>query len=248
MSSKDHFSIQSDIYAKYRPKYPDELFRFLSGLCPEHELVWDCATGNGQAASSLSQYFKKVYASDLSPQQISNSVQKDNIQYNIEQAEKCTLPDDSVDLITVATAIHWFGILNFYEQVHRVLKPAGILAVWGYAGCTINEQLDKVLNNFAFNTLEKYWPPETKLNWKDRYESLPFPYPIMKTEPFVATALYNLEDLLNYLFSWSATQKFIQKHRKNPVDDIRSELLRAWGNPDEKKIVKWNLHFKCGRK
>lgn len=62
MTFRDYFSDHAQQYAQYRPHYPRELFDFLSGIVPRHELVWDCGTGNGQAALSLAQYFGKVVA------------------------------------------------------------------------------------------------------------------------------------------------------------------------------------------
>ena len=46
MKFEDQFSKQSELYKRYRPGYPDELFQFLFDVCKDHELVWDCATGN----------------------------------------------------------------------------------------------------------------------------------------------------------------------------------------------------------
>ena len=103
---KDYFSKQSGLYAKNRPGYPDELFITLASLCKTHLSAWDCATGNGQCAVSLSKYFKKVFASDGSALQIANSFKRDNIIYRVEQAEQCSLPDAEADIVTVATAIH----------------------------------------------------------------------------------------------------------------------------------------------
>lgn len=62
------FSHQADYYTKYRPTYPQELYDFALTLVNERDLVWDVATGNGQAAAHLSSYFKQVYATDLSQQ------------------------------------------------------------------------------------------------------------------------------------------------------------------------------------
>lgn len=56
----------------------------------------------------------------------------ENIEYRLESAEQCTIEDKSIDLITVAQAIHWFDFNVFYKQVHRVLKPGGIIAAWAY--------------------------------------------------------------------------------------------------------------------
>jgi len=49
----DNFSSKSKEYSFSRPDYPDKLFRFLSDITPNRDLVWDCATGNGQAAIGL---------------------------------------------------------------------------------------------------------------------------------------------------------------------------------------------------
>ena len=47
---KDNFSKDSDLYAKYRPTYPKELFTYLFDLVENKDFAWDCATGNGQVA------------------------------------------------------------------------------------------------------------------------------------------------------------------------------------------------------
>ena len=67
---KDHFSGHAVEYAKFRPHYPDELFEYLALISPRHELAWDCATGNGQAAVGLARHFDSVIATDASAQQL----------------------------------------------------------------------------------------------------------------------------------------------------------------------------------
>src|SRR5687768_1096062 len=108
-SYKDHFSRQASIYAAYRPGYPNELFGYLSSLCTEHQLAWDCGTGNGQAAQAMTPYFERVYASDPSEQQIKNAFLHDKINYQVERAEQSSLGDSTVDLVVVANALHWFS-------------------------------------------------------------------------------------------------------------------------------------------
>ena len=53
MTFPDHFSDHADRYEAFRPTYPDALFAYLATLAPSHDLAWDCATGNGQAALGL---------------------------------------------------------------------------------------------------------------------------------------------------------------------------------------------------
>ncbi len=243
-----HFSKQSTYYAKSRPKYPSALFDFISSLCQQHHLAWDCATGNGQAALSLTNYFDTIFATDFSPQQISNATLHPKIIYQVQNVEECSLENHSVDLITVATAAHWFNHSSFYAQVNRVLKANGVLAIWSYGGTKISPAIDDIINPFAFELLEPYWPPETKLNWLYKYETLPFPYPLITAPPFTATASMNLDLFCNYLFSWSAVQQYINRHKKNPVELIYDNLKKQWGNPKEEKEIIWDLFMKCGRK
>ena len=122
MSFQDHFSRQSGIYLKARPTYPDELFAYLASLAPSNEVCWDCATGNGQAAISLASHFKKVIATDGSQQQIDKAIQKEGVEYRVGTAEDSFLKDKSIDLITVATAAHWFNHDKFYAEALRVAK------------------------------------------------------------------------------------------------------------------------------
>ena len=113
MQFKDNFSAQSDLYVKFRPTYPLELYEFLSSLVNGRDLVWDCGTGNGQAARHLKAYFKKVIATDPSEQQIRNCIPENGIEYRVEKSEESSLSTGSADLITVATALHWFNFDKF---------------------------------------------------------------------------------------------------------------------------------------
>ena len=159
MSFQDHFSRQAETYLKGRPTYPDELFAYLASIAPAKDVCWDCATGNGQAAISLAQHFKKVIATDGSRQQIDSAMPRPNIEYRVATAEQSGLPDHSVDLITVATAAHWFDHNAFYSEAQRVVKPNGILAVWAYSEARISAEIDVLMEWFMYDFLQDYWPP-----------------------------------------------------------------------------------------
>lgn len=96
------------------------------------ELAWDCATGNGQAAAILAEYFDRVVASDASARQIENARAGPNVRFAVFPAEKAELEDASVDLITVAQALHWFHFDDFYRKARRVAKKGGDIAAWTY--------------------------------------------------------------------------------------------------------------------
>src|SRR5690349_15303419 len=129
----DHFSGLASRYADFRPHYPAALFDYLAALVPGNAQVWDCAAGNGQASIDLAQRFSKVIATDASPEQIASATARHNVEYRVALAEQSGLADTSVDLVTVAQALHWFDLNRFFAEVQRVLKPGGVLAIWTYA-------------------------------------------------------------------------------------------------------------------
>ena len=145
---KDHFSNHADLYLRYRPLYPANLYTFLSSLTKHHTLAWDCGSGNGQAAIGLAAFYNQVVATDASEQQISNSLPHDKIKYKVEKAEHTSFESHSVDIVTIANALHWFDFDLFYKEVNRVLKSDGVIAVWTYELPTISPEVDIILRDF----------------------------------------------------------------------------------------------------
>jgi ubiquinone/menaquinone biosynthesis C-methylase UbiE len=94
-----------------------------------------------------------------------NIGERDNITYDVFPAEKANIQDNSVDLIIVAQAVHWFDFELFYQEVRRVgTRNNGIIAVWSYGIHKINPEVDKISEKLTVEgeILGNYWPPETK--------------------------------------------------------------------------------------
>ena len=245
MSFQDHFSRQSAMYLKARPTYPDELFGYLANLAPAKELCWDCATGNGQAAISIAQYFKHVIATDGSAQQIEKGIQRPNIEYKVATAEHSGLANHSADLITVATAAHWFNHEAFYKEAERVTKPNGILAVWTYSEARISPAIDELMEWFMYDLLHDYWP-DGRWYVRGRYETLPFPFEQLSTPDFFCNMNWSRRQWLNYIQSWSAYNNYVAAQGTDPLELLLPELQILWPGDDIKPVV-WNLHLKCAR-
>ena len=111
----------------------DALFDWLASQCDRRDQAWDCATGTGQAATGIAPHFRHVYATDSSAGQIVRAEPASNITYAVAPAESCGLSDCSVDLITVAQALHWFDRDRFFAEVQRIARPRALLAVYGYS-------------------------------------------------------------------------------------------------------------------
>ena len=241
---KDNFSTQADVYAKYRPQYPDALFEYIMSFVKEKNLAWDCGTGNGQTAKKLSKYFDKVYATDISSKQIEHAAKKSNINYVVEPAEKTSLKNNTVDLVTVSQALHWFNFEKFYAEVKRVAKPTAVIAVWTYSLLQTDSVTDKLIHDYHFKTLEKYWDEERKYV-DDGYKTIPVPFKKIDNPEFFIELNWNTEDLEGYFNTWSALQKFIKVNNYNPVPDLMKEIKLNWPADECRKII-FPIHIKLG--
>jgi SAM-dependent methyltransferase len=243
----DHFSTLAAVYARYRPRYPVELFDFIAGLSPARECAWDCATGNGQAAEGLARYFRRVVATDASAEQIAAAKSAENIEYRVAPAENSGLPAASADVCTVAQALHWFHFERFYAEARRTVKPRGIVAVWMYGQSEITPDIDAITRDF-YRRISPYFPPERR--WIDeRYATIPFPFDEIAAPDFFMEARWNCADILGYYSSWSAVKEYQVRHRENPLTDVEPLLRKAWqGNPEETLSVRWKLALRIGRR
>jgi SAM-dependent methyltransferase len=246
MRFEDLFSRQAQVYARFRPRYPDALFAYLASIAPTHDLAWDCATGSGQAALGLAGHFKRVAATDASVQQIAHALPGETVKYWVGPAEHTALPSRSVDLVTTAQAVHWFDLDAFYQEVQRVLKPAGVLAVWCYHLAQIDPAIDRILAAFYFEVTGPFWPSRIRLV-DEHYRSLSFPFDELIPPAFVMEADWDLSGLTGFLNSWSVVQTFIEARGRHPLKEIQQDLLAAWGEPNRKRRVQWPLYFRIGR-
>lgn len=247
MNFEDHFSELASTYSKYRPTYPPKLFEYLSGCSIEHKQVWDCGTGNGQAAISLAEYFDNVIATDASKEQLEQAPIHPKIIFKNEPAEKVSLAEKSTDLVTVAAAVHWFNFEKFYTEVKRVLKPEGIIAVWGYHLFTITPTIDKLLIKYYKEILNNYWPEQFRYV-DTRYSDLPFPFEELTPPEFKMITEWNLDQVAGFLSSWSGSKIFHQNKGYHPLKEIWDELLLAWGDDKEKHLINWPLYMRIGKK
>lgn len=229
---KDYFSVQSTDYRDFRPTYPTVLFQFIANIAPGQALAWDCATGNGQAAVSLAAFFRKIIGTDASARQIQSALPHPKIEYRVCPAEHTDLETNSVDLITVAQALHWFDHKKFFLETQRVSKPKGILAIWSYRLHRITPEIDEIILKYYDAILGNYWPQERKMVDND-YAGIDCPFtPVAVPEAFNMRAYWNFSHLLGYLNTWSAARLYSQKNQTNAFALIQDELAGAWGDPD----------------
>ncbi|KAL4282624.1 hypothetical protein GQ457_16G007390 [Hibiscus cannabinus] len=250
------FIKQAKQYAEARPSYTPQLFQFIASKTPQHDLVWDVGTGSGQAARSLAEIYNYVVATDTSPKQLEFAPKLPNIRYqetsptmSLSEVEQKVGAESSVDLVTVAQAMHWFDLPEFYRQAKWVLKkPHGVIAAWCYTTPEVDESVDKVLKRFYENP---YWDPQRRLV-DDKYKSIEFPFEAVDGEegtgPFELgnERRMGLEEYLTYLRSWSAYQKAKEKGVELLSEAVVEDFKRAWGD-DAPKPVNFPIYLRIGK-
>lgn len=225
--SEKRFSKQADLYVKYRPHYPDELFDFIFKHLKQRKTAWDCATGSGQIASYLADHFDRVFANDISEEQLSHAPRKSNITYLNTAAEQPELPDHTFDLITIAQAIHWLNFNKFYDVVRKKAHDETLLAVIGYGMIRISDTLNPIIDDLYEEAFGQYFNKNRKY-LDQEYQNISFPFDEIQTPDFEITYEWNINYLEGYFNSWSAIQKIKSEQDYNPADStiakIKSEI------------------------
>lgn len=241
---QDHFSTIGNNYKEGRFGYPGDLYQFLDSLCIDKRVAWDCATGNGQAAVDLSLYFEKVLASDISINLLSGASKNKKILYFEAPAENSKIDGNSIDLIVVAQAIHWFDLDLFFIEVERVLKPEGIFAFWGYTWPEVCPQIDGILNDFR-TEIENYWPLKSMI-LHNEYKDIAVPLDPIPAPKFRIQLQWKVEAYLKHLNSWSGTKYYMEKTGDNITGRYKKRFQKEWAA--NQRLTEWPLILKVYRK
>jgi SAM-dependent methyltransferase len=242
---KDHFSAISAGYAAHRPTYPPALVECFASLVPAHCLVWEAGCGSGQLSTLLAERFERVIATDASHEQLAEAAPRANIEYRCARAEASGLSDSSIDLAVAAQAAHWFELERYYAEVRRVSRPGAIVALVSYDMCSIDAELDPLVDHFYGSVLGRHWPPERK-HVESGYRSLPFPFEEIEAPPLTIEVEWTLAQFQGYIETWSAVRALVRSEGRAALELFDRELTRAWGDPSRTHSIRWPLGLRVG--
>jgi SAM-dependent methyltransferase len=246
MSYLDLFSEKAGLYASARPVYPDALFRFVASIAEQHDRVWDCGAGNGQASIGLAQHFVVVEATDASEQQIVNHIPHGRVRYSVQPAENTDFPTAHFDAVCVAQALHWFDFDRFYPEVQRVLKPNGIFVAWGYDWFKVSPDFDAQFKESILDVINPFWAAQNRLLWNG-YRDVPFPFTRIETPEIAMEVPWTFPQLLAYVHTWSATRRCMAGKGNQFFEDAERKLAPHWGTANVPRNVSMRLHLLAGR-
>lgn len=131
------FSGKAEDYNKYRPKYPELLKEIITKKLnlASDKIVADIGSGTGISSEIFIDNGNLVFA--IEPNEDMREIAEINFDFeenfvSVEgTAENTGLNDDSIDLIFVGTAFHWFDLEQAKTEFHRILKKDGhIVIAW----------------------------------------------------------------------------------------------------------------------
>lgn len=186
------FDALVDRYERYRTGYSADLYDAVLAAAPSDPTVLDLAAGTGLSTEPLAEQAHRTVAADIAPHMLARAPVRHRV---LARAEHLPFAADSFDLLTCAQAFHWLDPQPTYRELHRVLAPDGLAAVWW----KYPREGDRVraLTDEAIKAIVGRKPPHTPL--------VEGPLPEREQAPFATetrnipfTMTYTLDDWLGY--------------------------------------------------
>ncbi|CAL1266724.1 unnamed protein product [Larinioides sclopetarius] len=243
-SKKFGAQYDANVYSSYRKDTPVELIEKIIAFLKEKPLdtAVDVGCGNGQSTVILAPYFKRVHGSDVSEAQIEQAKATrslPNVTYAASPAEKLPFEDGTVQLLTAATALHWFDLDTFLPEARRVLCANGVMAVYGYLNMKplLDDpakavEVDELYIEYE-KALESYHVMSRVSLLQNRYKDVKFPFEEVNRCPdFRCCFEGKLPDIVNYVSTWSGFQNFKKVDSKGAEELL--DYFKKSASPAEK--------------
>lgn len=240
------FDQDGGTYAQYRPEYPPELARLLSGLAPNKQQAVDVGCGTGQLTLPLADHFDTVTGVDPSEEQIIHAKPRANIRYVCAAAEMLPLKDGSAALVTVAQAAHWFDLPRFYAEARRIGTTGTVIALISYGVLRFeSDELRDRFDQFYRHEAGPYWPSERGLV-DSGYADIPFPFSELAAPRMNIELEWRLGDFLGYVSTWSAVRRLREAGHEAILRNFARDTSELWGDPKCRRFVTWPINMRLG--
>lgn len=224
------FGEVADAYERGRPGYPADAVAWILGTRPLR--VLDLGAGTGKLTQALAAAGHEVVAVEPLAQ-MRELLQRSlpSVEVLDGRAESLPLADASVDAVTVAAAFHWFDAGPALEEIARVLRPPGVLALLGNVSDVSVPWVAALRQILGAPAIENpgHWPSADALTAMfDEAELRRFPY----------TQELDLEGLCALALSRSDVATLPPEGREEVLEQVRG-LWRARLDSPQAATLPW---------
>ena len=157
-AAAEGFSRSAAAYERGRPDYPPAAIDVLVSELPAGARVLDLAAGTGKLTRALVGAGLEVIA--VEPVAQMRAALPASVRALGGTAEAIPLDPVAVDAVTVGQAFHWFDGDAALAEIHRVLRPGGVLALfWNrrVEDNPVNRALDELLEPYRAGAPTHRW-------------------------------------------------------------------------------------------
>jgi ubiquinone/menaquinone biosynthesis C-methylase UbiE len=163
----------------------------------------DVGCGTGQSTVALTAVARQVIGTDASFAMLSQAPCADGINYLQAPAESLPLSDNSIQLLTVSLAFHWFDRTRFLYEARRVLEPAAWLVIYnnGFFGTMKENPQYEQWNRSHY--LQRYPTPSRHNHPLSQQDAQQHGFHFVHQEGYSNEVLFTVEELASYLTTQS---------------------------------------------
>lgn len=243
-------SSHTDQYDRGRPEYALESVEVLLDRVnfphSRRGVILELGAGTGKFTTTLDRALKGTQAKIISSEPLDGMREKliTTVSGEIEvlscQAENISLADQAVDVVVAAQAFHWFANDKALQEIHRVLKPGGFLAlIWNNRDKEVAwvAELDKIFDSYYGDDV----PRQQNMKWKDVVDEF------AGFEALQSTCLYNvkqtgpLQMVLDRVLSVSVIASRSEDEKRQVAEQV-TKLLE--NHPDTKASNTYTLPYR----
>ena len=127
----ERFGARAGVYAAARPVHPADAvaFVFAERGEPAELTIADLGAGTGLSARAFAATGASVFAIEPNAEMRAAAEPHPHVLSIGAPAERTTLANASIDIVTACSAWHWFDHAAVVAEIDRILKPYGRLAV-----------------------------------------------------------------------------------------------------------------------
>ena len=163
-------------YEQSRPSYPNAGIEWIRTLCHNPDTIVDLGAGTGKLTRLLGSFGAREIIAIEPVFGMRETLKAIPIITKIIDgtAEHIPLADHAVDLIICAQAFHWFANHRALKEIHRVLKPTGVLVlIWNtsdHSGKEWADDITKLVDSVKPEEAVRY----KDMEWKNAFENQNF--------------------------------------------------------------------------